>query len=137
MEMSKYQVVIKRTNDNPITGRAQYRVVSSREIDQEVFENSKRVISLDSSGTCILHLEHNVRKGDFINPRKALGIPKKVVSSTKSKGLSPEFKVADVSLNNESVKNEESPISFNIYEESLMSDIHKEESHSSGMRMTM
>ena len=70
-----YQISIKRDGNNPLTGRAQYRVVDCfRTFDGDTFR-SKRHIKTKAyhhRKTLALLLEVPKKRGTIINPRKEL-----------------------------------------------------------------
>lgn len=66
-----YLTAIERTHDNPLTGKAAYRVKETR-----IYPNKVSWKMMKTYGIWRLATSQPYRKGTFIDPRKALGIPK-------------------------------------------------------------
>jgi len=69
-----YRTIIRRDGNNPLTGRAQYRVVASC-INSPIFgEAANEKVWQPINGKLGLMTSKTYQPNCFINPRKALGI---------------------------------------------------------------
>jgi hypothetical protein len=73
--LDMYGTIIKACEKNYATGRVQYRVLHCSKNKSILF--SKVLFSSRNIGQILLVTNKPYRIGNLINPRKALGIPKK------------------------------------------------------------
>lgn len=72
-----YLSIVKRAENHPTTGRAQYRVVETEAADEKILDANgiyKKAFFLRKTKELVIRTNKPYRVGNLINPRKAIGI---------------------------------------------------------------